>query len=130
MATVTSSVTVERRQYTGTAQNPGVYGPFRIDKFTSDDADKIRITFMYEPTWPAIPSLFSVELKWEDDAAGAGATFSGTQPQKMGVLFDRVIMQTSIPRRAGVKRNVTRGDVSMRVFANFFTTVIVEALKD
>lgn len=130
MSTVTSSVDIPRQQYIGSVQNPRLYGPFRIDKFTRDDVDSIRVKVFWEPTWPQVTLLFKLMLAWEDDARGCEGTYSGFQPTKMGVIFDSVGMGCSVPKRLGVKRDVTRGDLSMEVYQTFTARILVEAIKD
>lgn len=129
MPTVIKSVTIPRQEYRGTANNPRDYGPYSVDQFTRDDVDKLLISFVYEPTWPQIMHLFDISLVWDDNAGGGAGSVMGFPPIKFGILIPILTFSFGIPKLYGVKRPVTRGDVSMKVYANFFTTITLEAIK-
>lgn len=130
LTTVTSELLIPLRTYDGDAQNPVIYGPYRIDKFTRDNADRVRIWFTWRPDWPPVYPLFSLELKWDDDAAGTGGVFSGVQQVKFGIPQTGVGMVAGIPHIAGQRRAVTRGDILMKVYATFQTNITIQALFD
>lgn len=130
MPTVTSEIIIPFRQFVGNAQNPVVYGPYRLDKFTRDNADKIRVWFTYYPTWPAVYPLFSLELYWNDTYGPFGFTFGGQQPIKFGIPQTGVGMIVGIPKLGNTKRDFTYGDITMKAYATFSSDVVIQALLD
>jgi|SRR5689334_17980448 len=127
---VVKSVEIPFTTFTGTTASPGVYGPYSLTQFTKDQVDYIRIIVWYDPNWPNVPNLFDLDLKWDGDAGGSsGGGYSGSQPQKMGVIMDSVGLMAPIPTRLGVKKNVTRGDITMTVYNTFSARITIQALQ-
>jgi hypothetical protein len=130
MPTIAQEIIVPLTQFVGTSPVPTTYGPFKIDKFTKDDIDKIRVWFAWHSNWPQIYPLFSLELYWDNGLGPFGGTFGGLQPTKFGIPQDGVGIIVGVPKTGNAKRNVTRGDISMKVYSTFSADIVIQALKD
>jgi hypothetical protein len=115
--------TLTRNQQTYPA---GTYGPFAVDGFTRDSAERLEAT-MTVVGWPNVSPLMVVEIAWD---TGGKATFdvSGEQRDENGDLMPSVSFSFGIPRLAGVKRQVSGGTVKVTTFAPITTALQLRAV--
>lgn len=111
---------------------PGVYGPFSVDKFTNVNTDALRSTFTVE-NWPhEIDPLFRVTMKW-DNGDSATAHVSGRQlekdgSQKASISFTFNVRKIPNNGSNNGKAKVEGGEIELEAFHPFRTAITFGAI--
>lgn len=115
--------TFSRNQQTYPA---GTYGPFSIDSFTRDDAERLEAT-MTVVGWPNVSPLLVIEIAW-DTGGKAVFTVEGEQRGIDGNILPEVKFGVSVPKTGGQKRDVSGGKVKVTANAPVTTAITFRAV--
>jgi hypothetical protein len=112
---------------------PGQYGPFSLDSFTRDDADKIEVSATIE-SWPDVPFVAQITVALEDGSGfsvrvpGRPKNRDGTDQTTFRCSIGIPVERNRLTPGEQRKRDVRSAQAEVEVFESIRTALTVRAV--